>query len=227
MSRRQLKKQRMREIIIKAAHAAFSNQPYDDVNMDEIAEKALFSRATLYNYFDTKEALYFEVGLDGWVQMHELLPQFMEKEPTGIEKVMKLVPIGFHETLRSPLYFDILRRFMEKNNESPSPIEGTYDSLTEDQRESLDQTGETVMLRYFHGLQKYVAIWSGAIQKGQEDGSIRVDIKASHLSQLTFMYISGMLEQIVLNRTALSNIQLPLEDAIGILTENLRKTLLP
>lgn len=227
MSRRQLKKKRMRGIIIKAAQEAFSNQPYDEVNMDEIAEKALLSRATVYNYFDNKEALYFEVGLEAWIQMQELLPPLMEIEPTGIDKVMKLVPIGFHGIIKNPLNFHILRRFMENNNEAESPIEHTYNSMTEEQLDTLDLTGDTVFLRYFHELQKYVEIWSGAIRVGQEDGSIRSDIKVSHLSQILFMYISGMLEQLVLQREALKNIELPVEDAIAILTDNLRKILEP
>jgi len=87
MSRRQRKRERMRKIIIQAAREAFSTQPYDDVNMDEIADKALLSRATLYNYFDTKETLYLEVGIENYRQMLQMLPQAMEIEPTGLDRV--------------------------------------------------------------------------------------------------------------------------------------------
>jgi len=222
MSRRQLKKQRMRDIIIKAAQEAFSNQPYDDVNMDEIAEKALLSRATLYNFFDNKEALYFEVGL---ILIPELVPPIMEIEPTGMDKIMKLVPIGFYGILEDPLNFNIIRRFMEKNNEAEHPIEDTYNNMTEEQLDTLDLTGDTIMLRYFHELQKYVEIWGNAIKTGQEDGTIRSDIKTSHLNQLIFMYIMGMLEQIVLQREALRNVGLPVEEAIEMLTDSLRRIL--
>jgi AcrR family transcriptional regulator len=217
----------MRRIIIKAAEEAFSKQPYDEINMDEIAEKALLSRATLYNYFDNKETLYFEVGLEGWVLMQELVPPIMEFEPTGMDKIMKLVPLGFHGVLESPLNFLILRRFMEKNNEAEHPIEDVYNAMTKEQLDSLDHTGDTVMLRYFHELQKYVKIWSDAIQIGQEDGSIRSDVEVPHLNQITFMYISGMLEQIVLQREALRNVQLPVDTAILLLSDSLRRILQP
>ena len=217
----------MRGIIIKAAHEAFSNQTFETVNMDEIANNALLSRATLYNYFDNKEALYFEVGLDGWSQMILILPPLMEIEPTGIDKIMKLVPIGFHGILKDPLYFNILRRFMEINREAEQPIEKRYYSMTVEELDNLDKTGDTVFLRYFHELQKYVEIWENAISTGQKDGTIREDLPAAHLTQITFMYISGMLDQIVLNLPALENIKLPVDDAVKILVDNLRKTLTP
>ena len=217
----------MRGIIIKAAHEAFSNQTYETVNMDEIADNALLSRATLYNYFDNKEALYFEVGLDGWSQMLMILPPLMEIEPTGIDKIMKLVPIGFHGILKDPLYFNILRRFMEINKDAETPIENSYYSMTPEELDNLDRTGDTVLLRYFHELQKYVEIWENAIRAGQKDGTIRDDLEPKHLTQLTFMYISGMLDQIVLNLPALENIKLPVDAAVKILVDNLRKTLTP
>ena len=116
---------------------------------------------------------------------------------------------------------------MEKNNEAKSPIEDMYNTMTEEQLDTLDLTGETIMLRYFHELQKYVEIWSDAIRTGQGDGTIRSDIEVSHLNQLTFIYISGMVEQIVLQKNALRNVGLPVEDAIVILTNNLRRILQP
>lgn len=217
----------MRGIIIKAAQEAFSSQPYDAVNMDDIAEKALLSRATLYNYFDNKETLYFEVGLAAWNMLYEIMPPLMVDEPTGLGKIMKLIPIGFHGIREDPLNFLILRRFMEKNNEAKEPIEYAYNAMSPEQRENVEETGDTIMLRYFHGLQKYVEIWSNAIITGQEDGTIRSDIEVAHLNQIYFMYMAGMLEQLVLNRTTLENIKLSPEDAIVILTENLRRMLEP
>ncbi len=215
----------MRGIIIKAAQEAFSNHPFDDVNMGEIAEKALLSRATLYNYFENKETLYLEVGLEAWVEVQGVLPQVMANEATGIDMVVNLIPIGFHSILEDPLNYDILRRFMEKNNEAETPIEDTYNGMTEEELDALEPTGDTIMLRYFHELQKYVEIWNKAIRTGQKDGSIRSDIEAAHLNQLNFMYMSGMLEQIVLQKEALRHIGLPIEDAIVLMTDNLRRIL--
>jgi len=227
MSRRQQKKERMRGIIVKAAHEAFQSQPYDRVNMDDVAEKALLSRATLYNYFDNKESLYLEAGLEGWKQMQKVVPPLMDTVPTGLEKIMILIPIGFHGVLEDPTYYEILRRFMENNNEAETPIETAYNALTEKQRGTIEQTGETVNIRYFHELMGYVDIWRRAIETGQKDGSIRHDVPANHLTQIVFMYINGAMEQLALNKNALMNINLPVMDAIRIMTNNLKKILQP
>jgi AcrR family transcriptional regulator len=227
MSRRRQKKERMRNIIIQAAKEAFTKQPYDNINMDQIAEKALLSRATLYNYFDTKETLYLEIGIKTWQEMQQLIPPLIINDPTGMDKIMRLAPIGFYGVLENPLGYDILRKYMENNNQAETPIEETYKKHTQEELENLPTTSETIQLRYFHELQKYVQVWVDIIQQGQKDGTIRDDVPPIHLSQITFMYIAGMLEQIVLQREALRYINLPTETTIEILIDNLRKTLNP
>ena len=227
MSRRQQKRERMRKIIIKAAQEAFTTQPYDNVNMDEIAENALLSRATLYNYFDNKETLYLEIGTENYKQMQQLLPQILEIEPTGLDKVMKLSTFVFQGILRNSINFDIVRRFMEINNQAEHTIEETYDQYSYEELEELPSTSETVLLRYFHELMKYMSLWREIIRIGQEDGSIRDDISPRHLAQIIQIYITGVLDQIVLQRMALKYISLPQETVVKVLIENLRKTLEP
>jgi len=227
MSIRQQKKERMRNIIITAAQEAFTEQPYDTINMEQIAEKALLSRATLYNYFETKETLYLEIGLKAWQEMQQAIPPIIANEPTGIDKIMKLTPIGFYGVLENPLGYDILRRYMENNNQADTPIEEIYKRYTTKELENLPTSSDTVKLRYFHELQKYIQIWVEIIQQGQIDGSIRDDVSPIHLSQITFMYIAGMLEQLVLQKEALKFIQLPIENTIEIMIDVLRKALEP
>ena len=227
MSRRLRKRERMRQIIIKAAYEAFTEQSYDSVNMDEIADTALLSRATLYNYFDTKETLFLEVGIENYKQMQGLLPQVLEIEPRGLDKVMKLSTFVFQGILRNSINFDIVRRFMEINNQAERPIEEAYDRLTYEELENLPPTSETAQLRYFHELMKYMGLWEEILRMGQEDGTIRDDLSPRHLAQIIQIYITGVLDQIVLQRMALDYIDLPQETVVKILIENLRKTLEP
>ncbi len=55
--KRQLNKLQLREAILKASRRLFSSAGYDSVKMEDIAEMAGVSRATLYNYFPNKESL--------------------------------------------------------------------------------------------------------------------------------------------------------------------------
>ncbi len=54
---RDRKKQQVRRRVIEAAAALFSSQGLDATTMEEIAEAAEVSVATVYNYFGTKNAL--------------------------------------------------------------------------------------------------------------------------------------------------------------------------
>ena len=159
--------------------------------------------------------------------MQKQIPPLIANDPTGMDKIMRLAPIGFYGVLENPLGYNILRRFMENNNQAETPIEEKYEEYTQEELEKLPNTSENIQLRYFHELQKYVQIWVEIIQQGQQDDTIRNDIPPIHLSQITFMYFSGMLEQIVLQRDALHYINLTTENAIEILIDNLRKTLSP
>ena len=57
LSLRERKKQRVRERILSATIDLFRTQGYSQTTMDEIAEKAEVSRATLFNYFPSKDSL--------------------------------------------------------------------------------------------------------------------------------------------------------------------------
>jgi len=217
----------MRKIIIRAAQEAFTTQPYDSVNMDDIADKALLSRATLYNYFDTKETLYFEIGIENYKQMQQILPRIYEIESTGLDKVMKLSTYVFQNIMRNSINYDIIRRFMEINNQAEHPIEETYDILSPEELDNIDATNETVILRYFHAVMKYLKIWENIIEIGQKDGTIRSDLPPRHLTQIIQIFITGVIDQIVLQRNALKYIELPRETVEKVLIETLRKTLEP
>ena len=61
--RKEREKVRKREVILKAAEKIFFKNGYEKTTMDEIAEKAEYSKGTLYLYFKNKEALYAAIML--------------------------------------------------------------------------------------------------------------------------------------------------------------------
>ena len=116
---------------------------------------------------------------------------------------------------------------MEINNQAERPIEETYDKLTPEELENMDPTNETVIVRYFHEVMKYLKIWEKIIETGQKDGTIRSDLPPRHLTQIIQIFITGAIDQIVLQRNALKYIELPIETVEKVLIETLRKTLEP
>ena len=53
--------QRHRSDIILAAEELFEEEGYYETTMDKIADRADFSKGSLYNYFESKEVLFFEM----------------------------------------------------------------------------------------------------------------------------------------------------------------------
>ena len=56
-SRRELNKIQCRQRILKASRQLFSTKGYEETTMDDVAERAEVSKATLYNYFPGKDSL--------------------------------------------------------------------------------------------------------------------------------------------------------------------------
>jgi len=57
VSRREANKIKCRQDILKASRRLFKEKGYDNTMIDDVAEKAEISKATLYNYFPNKESL--------------------------------------------------------------------------------------------------------------------------------------------------------------------------
>jgi AcrR family transcriptional regulator len=60
---RERKKQRTRELLAQTAGRLFSERGFDAVTVDEVAREADVSRMTVFNYFPTKEDLFYS-GLE-------------------------------------------------------------------------------------------------------------------------------------------------------------------
>ncbi|MFW9991720.1 MAG: TetR/AcrR family transcriptional regulator [Candidatus Odinarchaeota archaeon] len=80
------KKQRMererkhrREAIIKIAEGYFINQGYERTMVDQIALDAGYSKATIYNYFDSKDDLFIAVVSIAFEKMYQIFVNFLNQ----------------------------------------------------------------------------------------------------------------------------------------------------
>src|SRR5262245_61947837 len=59
MGLRELKKEQTRQLIAETAWRLFADRGFDDVTVTEIAREAQVAKATVFNYYPTKEDLFF------------------------------------------------------------------------------------------------------------------------------------------------------------------------
>ena len=64
VSKKSQREQRIRQNIIKASKQLFSKKGYKDTTVDEITDRAVIAKATLYQYFKSKENLFLETIKD-------------------------------------------------------------------------------------------------------------------------------------------------------------------
>ena len=74
--KKETKKEKKREKIIEAAAELFSHRSYHEVMMEEVAKLTDVAKGTVYNYFTSKEELYFSIMK---IRMEKLINSVKEK----------------------------------------------------------------------------------------------------------------------------------------------------
>lgn len=95
-SRRERERQRHRTEIVDAAMRLFSEKGFHNVSMQEIAVEAEFATGTIYNFFESKEALYREI-MDGVAQnVLSLATPILEGPADEREKIAAFIGASIH-----------------------------------------------------------------------------------------------------------------------------------
>jgi AcrR family transcriptional regulator len=104
--------------ILEAASQLFSEKPYHEVRMDDIASRAGVAKGTLYLHFRDKEALYLALIEQGMTeQLFNVFEQVVETA-TPLEKLRSIVSasVGFFDQF--PYFLELLPSLEAKG---PSP----------------------------------------------------------------------------------------------------------
>ena len=126
-SRREANKRKSRQKILKASRRLFKEKGYENTMIEDVANRAEISKATLYNYFPNKESLL--VGtMDDVAESFGKFIDGMDNSMTADEKIRKAMTFL---VLDSIPFISVSRRILFLNSYSGSPMYGKINVVEE------------------------------------------------------------------------------------------------
>lgn len=175
--RKEREKKRKRDQILTAAIELIEEQGFEKTTMDEIAERAEFSKGTLYLYFNDKSTLHQAVKKRGLQHLHEKFLNVIKQDLLGAELVKKMM-LTFLNTITQNAAFTKAMVIYEHIKEEHNKEKPEAPSIVEDCKKIEDELF-MLMVR--------------AIQIGIQDGSIKTRLQPKVLSLMLSFQMSGML----------------------------------
>ena len=115
--KREIKREKKREKILEAAAELFSNKHYHEVMMDDVAKLISVAKGTVYNYFTSKEELYFTIMHTRMESLLSILKDKIESEKSSIDSLRALVVHLYMFMMKHQKFFLIYQReTLNKNN---------------------------------------------------------------------------------------------------------------
>jgi len=142
ISRREANKIKCRHDILKASRRLFKDKGYDDTMIDDVADAAGISKATLYNYFPNKESLLSGTLDDQIATMHQRIGDL--DGGSSYEKLKQLLEFLVVDSVPA---IDVSRRVMYLNACEASPMYGKVNEAKEILKVLVDQAKEEGVFR--------------------------------------------------------------------------------
>lgn len=126
--RRELNKLQCRNRILKMSRRLFTAKGFENATIEDIAEAAEISKATLYNYFSSKEQLLQGIADAALEEIRQLIREDLREERDSLEKLRRVM-----ETLAadSARYVALTRRIFYLNVSPDSELHGARAELLE------------------------------------------------------------------------------------------------
>jgi TetR/AcrR family transcriptional regulator len=171
--RRTREKEQRKTEIIDAAERLFFSRGYEDVSMEDIARSVELNKATLYLYFENKEALFATIVLRGIGILTEKYADCMEKQVPGIVRVALMGQAYYRFSEEYPDYLRLIHFYGSERFSRENPY--------------------TAEIGKGYGTCR--AILQDAIREGIDDKTIRADLDpflASMYLMISFMGILSL-----------------------------------
>jgi AcrR family transcriptional regulator len=139
VERKEREKERRREEIVDAARRVFFEKGLVAATMDEIAEAAELSKATLYHHFPSKEDLYLAVAMCGLRSLHGRFQEIIDQEPSVVRALhrMKEAYMDFFRTQRQYVQMLSFLQMSQFHKQVSEQMRATCDTENDKQWEAI------------------------------------------------------------------------------------------
>ena len=141
ISKREQNKINCETNILKASRRLFSRKGYNETHMTDIAKKSNISKATLYNYFPSKESLLIAIVNQMYQELQEDDAKLCKENATAERR---MYGICLNLILGSMKYPELTQRIVYYHSLKSSPLFGALDPILEMLRDILVQTEKEV-----------------------------------------------------------------------------------
>ena len=168
------KKSQKRKKIIDSAAKLFSQKSYHEVMMEDVAKLSSIAKGTVYNYFSSKEELYFSIMK---LRMEKLIFSLKEKIKEETSSIESLHSFVIHLYMFMMKYQSFFLMYQKESLKAEHELCSEVSALEKDYRNILEDiinTGEAECL--FRKVEKSIAVdlilggIYGAIRRGIENG---------------------------------------------------------
>lgn len=112
-SRREQNKLQCRARILKASRQLFSTRGFEQTTMDDVAARAEVSKATLYNYFTSKDSLLMGIAEAALEEICQLIADELKDEPDAVQKLRRVMQTFVLDSVR---YLALCRKIAYLNS---------------------------------------------------------------------------------------------------------------
>lgn len=173
---------RKREVI-EAAKMIFAERSIEKATMLDIANKAEVGVASVYRYYSTKLDLVMEVALDYWQTDYAQVDTLLFG--TGIEQASQVIDYfskKFGENPNMLIFMEQFDAYISSCEKEQLPLE-SYEKMI---------TSNNVVL-------------TKAIEKGMQDGSIRIDVKAEEIGNTCVELLLTLSQKLMIREQVLDS----------------------
>lgn len=179
--RKEREKERKKALILESAEALILEKGLDNLNMDEVAERAEVSKGSLYLYFKNKTDVVLGICNKATGMLSKEISEVLTRDIPGIEMVYSIGATFLNFVRAHPEFFRSMR-FFDNLKDTDQVSESDYIKMCQ----SNMNTSFTSMVR--------------AIQVGMQDGSIQSSYDPKELAVLLWSTSHGLVNMAYLHQ---------------------------